>query len=254
MGILLLLFAFSFRQSCLLCHLSPVVNCCHCRRRQLSPVVRAMASSTSSRTKTGVISLVGSSAIVSEFFGYAVNSILFQRGIYEPETFDRKKKYGLAMMVTNEEKLRAYLNNVMEQVQNWLKTGQLQRLVLVVVSTETHATLERWTFDVSTNTELEGASADATVAAKPEKELSGEIAAILRQITASVSFLPLIDEPCAFDLLAYADSSVDVPMEWEESDARLIAKSAQVRLRSFNTNAHQVEATVAYRDDDADGA
>ncbi|GHP08137.1 MAD2 mitotic arrest deficient-like protein [Pycnococcus provasolii] len=213
-----------------------------------------MASSTSSRTKTGVISLVGSSAIVSEFFGYAVNSILFQRGIYEPETFDRKKKYGLAMMVTNEEKLRAYLNNVMEQVQNWLKTGQLQRLVLVVVSTETHATLERWTFDVSTNTELEGASADATVAAKPEKELSGEIAAILRQITASVSFLPLIDEPCAFDLLAYADSSVDVPMEWEESDARLIAKSAQVRLRSFNTNAHQVEATVAYRDDDADGA
>jgi len=197
---------------------------------------------------------VGSSAIVSEFFGYAVNSILFQRGIYEPETFDRKKKYGLAMMVTNEEKLRAYLNNVMEQVQNWLKTGQLQRLVLVVVSTETHATLERWTFDVSTNTELEGASADATVAAKPEKELSGEIAAILRQITASVSFLPLIDEPCAFDLLAYADSSVDVPMEWEESDARLIAKSAQVRLRSFNTNAHQVEATVAYRDDDADGA
>lgn len=238
---------------------------------------------------------MGSSAIVSEFFGYAVNSILFQRGIYEPETFDRKKKYGLAMMVTNEEKLRAYLNNVMEQVQSalyclgfwrlffsdvfvvlalthltmsrtqptyfdhnvvldWLKTGQLQRLVLVVVSTETHATLERWTFDVSTNTELEGASADATVAAKPEKELSGEIAAILRQITASVSFLPLIDEPCAFDLLAYADSSVDVPMEWEESDARLIAKSAQVRLRSFNTNAHQVEATVAYRDDDADGA
>merc|ERR1712216_899325 len=106
-------------------------------------------------------------------------------------------------------------------------------------STERHATLERWTFDVSTNTELEGASADATVAAKPEKELSGEIAAILRQITASVSFLPLIDEPCAFDLLAYADSSVDVPMEWEEGDARLIAKSAQVRLRSFNTNAHQ---------------
>ena len=50
--------------------------------------------------------------------GYAVNSILFQRGVYEPETFDRKKKYGLAMMVTNEDKLKVYLNNVMEQIQS----------------------------------------------------------------------------------------------------------------------------------------
>jgi hypothetical protein len=27
--------------------------------------------------------------------GYAVNSILYQRGIYPPESFERKQKYGL---------------------------------------------------------------------------------------------------------------------------------------------------------------
>lgn len=132
---------------------------------------------------------------------------------------------------------------------DWLATGQLQRLVLVVLSTETRQTLERWTFDVSTNDEA-AKDNGVELAAKPEKELSGEIAAILRQITASVSFLPLLDEPCTFDLLAYADANVDTPIAWEESDARLIDKSAEVRLRSFNTNAHKVEATVAYRDDD----
>lgn len=41
----------------------------------------------------------------------------------------------------------------------------------------------------------------ASVEARPEKELTSEIQAIIRQITASVTFLPLLDEPCSFDLL-----------------------------------------------------
>ena len=39
---------------------------------------------TAQATKNN-ITLKGSTAIVTEFFGYAVNSILFQRGIYGPE-------------------------------------------------------------------------------------------------------------------------------------------------------------------------
>ena len=31
---------------------------------------------------------------------------------------------------------------------------------------------------------------------KPEKEIMKEISAIIRQITSSVSFLPLLDQPC----------------------------------------------------------
>ena len=47
---------------------------------------------TAQATKS-TITLKGSTAIVTEFFGYAVNSILYQRGIY-PETFERKQKHG----------------------------------------------------------------------------------------------------------------------------------------------------------------
>jgi len=70
---------------------------------------------------------------------------------------------------------------------------------------------------------------------KPEKEIMGEIQAIIRQICASVTFLPLLDGPCSFDLLVYADNKVTTPLAWEESDPKYIANSQVVRLRSFST-------------------
>lgn len=70
---------------------------------------------------------------------------------------------------------------------------------------------------------------------KPKKEVMSEIQAILRQITASVSFLPLLEEQCAFDLLVYTDKNSEVPALWEESDPRFIKDSTEVRLRSFST-------------------
>mmetsp|Transcript_2833 Transcript_2833/g.7502 ORF Transcript_2833/g.7502 Transcript_2833/m.7502 type:complete len:94 (-) Transcript_2833:10-291(-) len=77
------------------------------------------------------ITLKGSAAIVTEFFGFAVNSILYQRGIYPPESFEGQKKYGLNMMITSDEGLTKYLNNVLTQMSDWLQSGELQRLGLV---------------------------------------------------------------------------------------------------------------------------
>jgi mitotic spindle assembly checkpoint protein MAD2 len=108
----------------------------------------------------------------------------------------------------------------------------------------------------------------------------------LRQITASVTFLPLLDEPCAhrasvacrsahpgagtFDLLVYTDAASATPSEWcdadefrrpcrpahplprEESDPRLVSGAESVRLRSFSTRVHKVETCVAYKGADED--
>lgn len=57
----------------------------------------------------------------------------------------------------------------------------------------------------------------------------------MKQITASITFLPLLNEPCCFDLLVYADKEATVPVSWEDSDPCFIAHSEQVRLRSFDT-------------------
>lgn len=74
-----------------------------------------------------------------------------------------------------------------------------------------------------------------TQKAKATKEISQEIQAIIRQITASISFLPLLNEACCFDLLVYADREATVPVMWEDSDPCHIQKSDEVRLRSFST-------------------
>jgi hypothetical protein len=43
-------------------------------------------------------------------------SILYQRGIYPPETFAKHQKYGLTMLVTEDEGLKIYLENVIKQL------------------------------------------------------------------------------------------------------------------------------------------
>lgn len=184
--------------------------------------------------------------IVTEFFGYSINSILYQRGIYPPETFKRVNKYGLTMLVTTDDGLAKYLQQVLSQLTEWLMVGSVQKLVVVITGVDTTETLERWVFDVQTDKSIgPGQAVD-----KSEKEITSEIQAIIRQITASVTFLPLLDEPCTFDLLVYADSTVDVPTAWEESDPKYIAKSEEVKLRSFTTKVHKVDAMVSYRADD----
>lgn len=65
-----------------------------------------------------------------------------------------------------------------------------------------------------------------------------------------VTFLPLLNEPCSFDLLVYTDKDAIVPQKWEDSDPRYIMNSQNVKLRSFTTSVHKVESMVTYKEAD----
>eukprot|EP00029_Vermamoeba_vermiformis_P012076 TRINITY_DN6887_c0_g1_i1.p1 TRINITY_DN6887_c0_g1~~TRINITY_DN6887_c0_g1_i1.p1 ORF type:complete len:202 (+),score=45.60 TRINITY_DN6887_c0_g1_i1:115-720(+) len=188
------------------------------------------------------ITLKGSTEIVTEFFDYAINSILYQRGIYPPENFEARKKYGLSILVTKDKGLRDYLNTVLQQLTDWLMGGNVHKLVVVIADCETGESKERWNFDIQTDKE-----AGATGSTKPEKEIVDEIRQIIRQITASVTFLPLLETPCSFDLLVYTDKNASVPSKWEESEPKYITNSEEVRLRSFTTKIHKIEPMVSYQ-------
>ena len=54
----------------------------------------------------------------------------------------------------------------------------------------------------------------------------------------------------AFDLLAYTNRDLDIPDSWEESQARIIANSQEVQLRSFSTTVHKVDTMVSYKAED----
>lgn len=51
-----------------------------------------------------------------------------------------------------------------------------------------------------------------------------------------VTFLPLLNEPCSFDLLIYTNKTAVVPEKWADSDPQYIMNSQEVKLRSFTTS------------------
>ena len=76
-----------------------------------------MSSSQQATVASNVITLRGSTEIVKEFFNYSVNNILYQRGIYPPESFKRVSQYGLSIMVTTDEGLVTYMTNILRQLE-----------------------------------------------------------------------------------------------------------------------------------------
>ncbi|KAL3337353.1 hypothetical protein AABB24_029821, partial [Solanum stoloniferum] len=203
-----------------------------------------MASRTVSKD---IITLRGSAAIVSEYFGYAANSILYNRGVYPEESFKKVKKYGLTMLLSEDEGVKTFVSNLTAQLAEWLETGKLQRVVLVIMSKASGEVLERWNFSIETDSEVvqKGVSRE-----KSDKEIMREIQAIMRQIASSITYLPCLEEPCVFDVLAYTDTDVAVPFTWIESDPKLIANPQMVKLHSFDTKIHKVDTLVSYKNDD----
>ncbi|KAG1736684.1 DNA-binding protein [Suillus paluster] len=194
------------------------------------------------------ITLKGSTNLVTEFFKYAANTILFQRGVYPSDDFHMVKKYGQTVLVTQDLALENYLDRILKQVNKWLLTGSVTQLVLAIISKDTRLPLERWVFDV--NLVEQPADSSDPPPVKPETEIQAEIRYILKQIVSTVTFLPIIDAPTVFNILAYTHDSADVPAdEWVDTDPLAIeaSKSQQVKLRSFSTDIHRIEAMVAYR-------
>ena len=191
------------------------------------------------------ITLRGSTDTIVEFFGYAINNIIYTRGISPPEKFKTVQNYGLPIQVTIDQSLGQWLSDVLQQVRRWILQSHLRKLVFVVSSRRTDETLERWTFDIQVCEEAL-AQGRAPTTQEEIRKCQRDIQAIIRQVASSVTFLPLITEPCDFDILVHTDTLADVPVAWDESDPKLITGEIQeVRLRSFTTKMHVVnEATM----------
>lgn len=136
-------------------------------------------------------------------------------------------------------------------------------------------TIERWEFDVHVegdrplSIEAEKPKLDSqsqsqsnddqnlTVKTADEKkskskslaEIQSEIQVIIRQIIATVSFLPIPDSPRTFKVLAYTHSvGKDEAAQWDDSEAFDITEGAErVKLKSFSTTLHRVDTAVDYK-------
>ncbi|KAH9599478.1 HORMA domain [Trypanosoma melophagium] len=192
------------------------------------------------------ITFKGSVAIVTEFLGFAIYSILYQRGVYPEEAFKSVTKYGVPLMVSTDKDLNAYLAEILQQIATWIAADKVRKLVLTVANADDNVVVERWVFDIIVES-VNGKNGNK----KSEEEIRCEIQAVIRQITSSVAYLPLLQKYCIFDLLLYTELDAELPSgKWEISDPRFIPNSSEVKLRSFSTSFHRLNAAVTYREED----
>lgn len=133
-------------------------------------------------------------------------------------------------------------------VSDWLSRNELDKVSMVITNAHTKEVLECWDFNVQCEP-VNGENVDPnnSTSNKDLKRIQQEIGSVMRQISATVSYLPLLDCICSFDVLIHTVKDCEVPEKWNETNAVTIQNSQTVKLRSFSTGLHQVDTVVNYK-------
>ncbi|KAI8040892.1 mitotic spindle assembly checkpoint protein MAD2A [Drosophila gunungcola] len=203
--------------------------------------------STAQATKN-CITLKGSAQIIAEYLKYGINSILFQRGIYPAEDFDSTQQYGLTILMSKDPKIQTFLQNVLSQTEEWLSKNMINKISMVITNVHSKEVLECWDFKMQAESG-DGDSSDPTklTTTKELGRIQNEIRDVMRQISATVSYLPLLDCICTFDVMIHTLQNTEIPAKWDETGAVVIQNPQSVQLRSFSTGLHKVDTVVNYK-------
>lgn len=204
------------------------------------------------------LALKGSSKVISDFFEFCVHTILFQRGIYPSDEFKRVHKYGLPMVVSIDPEVTDYLAKLMKPIHKWIYSGKITRLVLVIIKRETKEIVEKWEFNLVLDKhqqETESDTNSTSTSAEQLKILQRTIQSVVKQITASITFLPLLDGEHTFNVLVYANPNCKITEDWGYFDQldNLVMNNEgveSVMFKSIETSNHLLGTSVTYRVDD----
>uniref|UniRef100_A0A182W485 HORMA domain-containing protein n=1 Tax=Anopheles minimus TaxID=112268 RepID=A0A182W485_9DIPT len=201
-------------------------------------------------TQEQSITLEGSAAIIHEYLKYGVHSIIFQRGIYPSGDFRPEEYNGVPMMVSRDDRIKSYVNRMMEKVQELILKKIIKKITVCIITLEKHEIIERWDFNIKPQYENE----ETPISNKPLKEIQEEIRTVMRQIFATVSILPCIEKRCTFDIMVHTASNVfeanpNVLEDFQEENFESIEikNSQTLELKQFSTGFNKVKTSVIYK-------
>ena len=125
----------------------------------------------------------------------------------------------------------------------------MKKLSLIILNVANKEVLECWDFNVQYedgDVEL-SKEKNETVGSKDLKKIKQEIRDVMLQVAATISFLPLLDCRCSFDVFVHAKTDCDVPEKWAEADPVNIVNAQNVQLKSYSTSLHKMETVVSYK-------
>ncbi|XP_053665680.1 mitotic spindle assembly checkpoint protein MAD2A-like [Anopheles marshallii] len=198
------------------------------------------------------ITLEGSASIIHEYLKYSVHSIIFQRGVYPSGDFLPEKYNDVPVMVSQNSKIRSCIDHITGEVKELIMKKLISKITVCIITLDKAEIIERWDFNIKPQYENE------EVSDKPLSKIQSEIREVMRQIIATVSFLPCLEERCTFDIMLHTASNIfeeqpNMVSEYLEEDAASIeVKNAQtLRIKQFDTGLYKVETEVTYRKADA---
>ncbi|CAH3988736.1 mitotic spindle assembly checkpoint protein MAD2A [Pieris brassicae] len=195
------------------------------------------------------ITLRGSAQILCEYLKFAINSVLFQRGLYPPETFKAEQQYGITLLLSEDPLIKDFLTNLLTQSEEWIVNKKVDKLSLIILNVATKEVLECWDFNVQYEDGDVALSKEKneTVSSKDLKKIKQEIRDVMLQIAATISYLPFLDCRCSFDVLVHARPDCDIPEKWAEAKPVEITNAQNVQLKSFSTSLNKMETVVSYK-------
>ncbi|CAF4904784.1 unnamed protein product [Pieris macdunnoughi] len=195
------------------------------------------------------ITLRGSAQILCEYLKFAINSVLFQRGLYPPETFKAEQQYGITLLLSEDPLIKDFLTNLLTQSEEWIVNKKVDKLSLIILNVATKEVLECWDFNVQYEDGDVALSKEKneTVSSKDLKKIKQEIRDVMLQIAATISYLPFLDCRCSFDVLVHAKPDCDIPEKWAEAKPVEITNAQNVQLKSFSTSLNKMETIVSYK-------
>jgi len=220
------------------------------------------AQAVAQEVKSNVITLSGSAEIICDFMEFGINMILFQRDIYPNEDFKQVQKYGRPLYLTENEKLKEYLKNILTGLKVMLEKDECHKVVLVIINVESEEPVERWEFEVkpdhenSTKVENNAENIDphARYSNMELKKIQAQIVKIMQQIIGSVTYLPIRDDEHTFNILLYTRRRSETPImhQWSETTAHTIEKTGNdnvevIDFQTLTTGVHNVKSKVCYK-------
>lgn len=155
--------------------------------------------------------------------------------------------------MSKDEKIKEFLKTVLGQSEDWLAQNKVEKFSLIISNVHTNEVIECWDFRVDSEpSDSENQNPNRIDPANPTsskelKKIQSEIGAVMRQIAATVSYLPLLECVCSFDLLIHTLKDCDIPDNWNETEHVSIKNSQVVHLKSFSTGLQKVDTVVSYK-------
>lgn len=138
----------------------------------------------------------------------------------------------------------------------------MEKISLIITNAHNREVLEGWEFKVenegvtstsngttngTTIGEVDKSDPKNPISTKDLNRVQAEIRDVMRQISATVSYLPLLDNICSFDVLVHTLNECAIPENFNETVDVQIQNAQAVELKSFSTGLHKMQTIVNYK-------